>query len=118
MHYEKFNIVSVNLNPRKGHVLAGIRPAVIIQSNLFNPYSSTLVIVPLTTQKKKLFPSEFLIHPSKSNGLSEDSRFLGSQLMTVDKDCVSKKLGKLEEKYFSSVQEALRVSLDWENEFV
>lgn len=118
MTIEKFDIVLVNLNPRKGHAQAGIRPAVVMQSNLFNRYSPTVIIAPLTSQKKKLFPSEFLITPSRSNGLSEPSRFLGSQLITIDKDFIQKRLGRLEEKYFDEAREALRVSLDWENDFI
>gem|GEM_PF-2894224 len=42
-------------------------PCIIIQSNLFNQYSPTLVVVPLTSKVKKLFPSEFMITPSKIN---------------------------------------------------
>lgn len=118
MIFEKFDVVLVNLNPQKGHAQAGIRPAVIIQSNLFNRYAPTIILVPLTTQEKKIFPSEFLISPSQKNGLSQSSRFLGSQLITVDKNFVVKRLGQLEEKYFDQVKEALQVSLDFENDFV
>jgi mRNA interferase MazF len=118
MIFEKFDIVLVNLDPRKGHAQAGIRPAVVVQSNLFNASSSTVILVPLTAQQKKIFPSEFLINPTQKNGLVGISRFLGSQLMTVDKDFIVKRMGRLEEEYFHQVQEALRISLDWENDFV
>lgn len=118
MNIKKFDVVTVNLNPQKGHVQAGIRPAIVIQSNLFNPYSSTVIIVPLTTQKKKVFPSEFLIDPTKKNGLKTSSRFLGSQIMTVDRKFVVKKMGDLEKKYYLDVTEALNISLDFNNDFV
>lgn len=115
---EKFDVVLVNLNPRKGHTQAGVRPAIIVQSNLFNRYSPTIILAPLTTKKKKIFPSEFLISPSIRNGLSLPSRFLGSQLITIDKDFVIRRLGKLESKYYQQAKEALRISLDFENDFV
>jgi mRNA interferase MazF len=118
MNLLKFDVVQADFNPKKGHVQAGVRPAIVVQSNLFNQYSSTVLVVPLTKNEKKLFPSEFLIIPSKMNGLKESSRFLGSHIASIDKSFILKKLGRLEEKYYSHLQEALRVSLDWDNDFV
>jgi len=115
--FQKFDVFFIDLNPKKGHAQAGIRPCVLIQSNLFNQYGSTLVVVPVTTNQKKIFPSEFLIEPSESNGLKQVSRFLGSQIMTIDKEFVRKKIGSLEECYHEEVQKALSVALDWENDF-
>jgi len=114
---KKFDVLLVNLDPGKGHVQAGLRPVILIQSNLFNRNSSTLIIVPLTSTEKTLFPSEFLIQPSETNGLMAASRFLGSQMMTVDRCWVLKKMGHLEEVYHPLVQEALSVALDWEGDF-
>jgi len=113
----KYDIFFVNLNPKKWHTQAGMRPCVIIQSNLFNAHSPTFVVVPLTTVIKKVFPSEFLIEVSKKNGLKQQSRFLGSQMMTVDKRFFGKKMWVLESKYYSLVKESLGVVLDWEGEF-
>jgi mRNA interferase MazF len=113
---QKYDIVSVDLNPKKGHAQAGIRPCVIIQSNLFAT-SPTVLLVPLASQKKKIFPSEFLISPSKTNGLSAESRFLGSQIMTLDKHFLKNKMGVLEPEYRPYVREALDVSLDPNDDF-
>ena len=115
---KKFDIFRLNLDPKKGHAQAGIRPGVIIQSNAFNPYSSTVIIVPLTTKKNKIFPSEFIIKPSSQNGLKKTSRFLGSQIVTVDKRFLLEKLGSLEEKYFPLLKEALGIVLDLDDYFV
>lgn len=115
--FQKFDIVILDLNPPKGHAQAGVRPCVVVQSNLFNRFSSTIMVAPLTSNQKKIFPSEFWIQPSSKNGLENPSRFLGSQVMTLDKTYIVKKIGRLEEKYFSSIQGALAVSLDWDNQF-
>lgn len=72
---------------------------------------------PVAVLKKKLFPSEFWIQPSKTNGLEKPSRFLGSQIITVDRHWVLEKKGHLEEKYYPLVQEALSVALDFEGDF-
>ncbi|MBT3727194.1 hypothetical protein HOG21_06055 [bacterium] len=44
-----------------------MRPCIVIQSNIFNKYSSTVLVVPLTKVEKDIFPSEFWILPSKDN---------------------------------------------------
>jgi len=111
----KYDIVKVNLNPRKWHTQAGIRPCIVIQSNIFNKYSSTVLVVPLTKVEKDIFPSEFWILPSKDNWLSVKSRFLWSQIITVDKEYIISKLWKLDEKYYNNLSEAINISLDLDN---
>ncbi len=117
MKIEKYDIVLVDLNPRKWHTQSGIRPCIVIQSNLFNKYSSTILVVPLTKVKKEIFPSEFWINPTKQNWLEFKSRFLWSQIMTLDKDFIIKKKWKLEEKYYEEIFEAIKISLDLENNY-
>ncbi|MDR2411402.1 MAG: type II toxin-antitoxin system PemK/MazF family toxin [Candidatus Peribacteria bacterium] len=48
----------------------------IIQNNIFNLNAPTLIVIPLTSNLKAPFPSEFIIKASKENGLTENSRFL------------------------------------------
>jgi len=117
MNLKKYDVVLLDLDPPKGHVQAGVRPAVIAQSNLFNRRASTVLIVPLTSNSNKLFPCEFWIEPSKKNGLGSPSRFLGSQLTALDKEFIIKKIGRLEAGYHHLVQEALGVALDWDDSF-
>ncbi len=117
MKLNKYDVVLVDFNPKKGHSQSGVRPVVLIQSNLFNKKSSTLIFVPLTSVMKDIFPSEFLIEPSKCNGLKSNSRFLGSQLMTVDRNWAIERIGHLEKKYHALVNEALAISLDWDDDF-
>lgn len=92
---------------------SGNRPCVIIQGDIFNTYSPTIVVVPLTATPKKPFPSEFLIDPSSTNGLTDQSRFLGSQIITLDKRYLGKKIGILEPEYHSLVEEAVKIVLGW-----
>ena len=115
MNVKKYDIVLVDLNPRKWHTQSWIRPCVVIQSNLFNKYSPTVLVVPLTKVKKEVFPSEFWIYPSDKNWLEYESRFLWSQIITVDKEFIIKKKWELEEKYYEEVFEAIKISLDLEN---
>ena len=116
MSFKKYDIVLLDLDPPKGHAQAGVRPAVILQSNNF-ARASTTIIVPLTTSNKKAYPSQFWIEPTKGNGLLLNSCFLGTQITTIDLEFIIKKIGYLEEKYYPQVKEALAISLDWENDF-
>jgi mRNA interferase MazF len=117
MTIQKYDIFHIDLNPKKWSTQAGVRPCVVVQNNLFNQYGTTIIVVPLTTNKKKIFPSEFLISPSSYNWLVEESRFLGSQIMTIDKQFFWKKIGSLESQYYEEVQQAIDVSLDRNDEY-
>lgn len=115
--FKKYQIVLANLDPKDPSVQAGVRPCVIVQSNLFNPYSPSFIIVPLTSNCSKKFPNEFFISPSKLNGLTEESRFLGSQVMTISDTRIIKTLGELESQYRSELLHALSLSFDFSDEF-
>lgn len=91
---------------------SGTRPCIIVSADLFNKYAPTIVLIPLTTTLKNTFPSEFIIEPSKINGLPEKSRFLGSQIITIDKEFLSRKIGSLDSEYKQEMEKALKLVLD------
>ena len=81
------------------HVQGGIRPVVLLQNNVGNIFSPTLVIVPITSKvwKKTDQPTHYYIH--KTQGLTSDSIALGEQITTIDKrQC-------LRRKYDNTIQE-------------
>jgi len=117
MIIQKFDILKINLNQKKWHTQAWIRSCIVIQSNLFNKYSSTILVVPLTSVVKDIFPSEFWIEPSKVNWLTNRTRFLGSQIITIDKDYIDWKVWILEEKYYEDLSEAISISLDLDSRY-
>lgn len=114
----KYDIFLANFSSQKGSVQSSTRPCVILQSNVFNNHSSTVLVAPLTTSIIKIFPSEFFISPSSENGLEKVSRFLGSQIVTIDKQFLLQSLGKLEMSYHSEVQKALSFAFDLPDDFI
>lgn len=118
MEIQKYDIVQVDLNPKKGHKQAGIRPAIIVQSDIFNKFAPTVIILPLTTRLKKPFPSEFIIYPSEVNWLDDKSRALWSQITTLDRDFINKKIGVLETKYYDKVAKAINSAVDLYDEYL
>jgi len=74
-------------------------------------------VVPITSNDSKIFPSEFLIHPSRENGLTQTSRFLGSQVTALDQSFIGERLGSLEPNYYPQVQQAIDIAMDAEGLF-
>jgi len=99
----------VNFNPGRGSEQQGIRPGLIIQNNLGNQFASTTIIAAITTTLKK-YPVTVLIGEGKT-GLTRNSMVNLSQILTVDKGRLLKRLGKLEENKIAEVDEALGLSL-------
>lgn len=118
MVYKKYDIVFADLNPVKWSVQAGVCPCIVVQNNVFCNNAKTTLVVPVTSNIKKIFPSEFLISPSHINWLSQESRFLGSQISTLDTSYILKKIGTLEEKYYKELFWALTISLDLQDTFI
>ncbi len=108
---KKYDILKVNLNPKKGSTQAGIRPLIVVQSDLFNKYSPTILIVPLTTNLKPPFPSEFIIKKSPIHWLDKDSRVLWSQIITLDKKYILGKYWILDKQYREMLDNALKLVL-------
>ena len=87
----------------------GNRPALIIQNDVGNQNASTTIVAALTTTIKK-YPVTVLI-PEGKGGLKEHSMVNLAQLLTVDKERLTKKLGYLGEERMAEVDEAIRISL-------
>lgn len=89
--YVDFSEDSINESTQKG-----IRPAIIIQNDLGNKYSPTVIVIPITCEIKKLNqPTHCLLHKSDENGLKRDSMVLAEQVRVVDKKRLLSKIGKI-----------------------
>ena len=100
----------VNFNPGRGSEQKGIRPALIIQNDTGNHYASTIIVAAITTTIK-IYPVTVFL-PKKNVGLSKDSMVNLTQVLTVDKTRLRKKLGELSAKLMTRVDVALKISLD------
>lgn len=96
MKVEMFDIVQVDLGESFGSEQGGKRPAVIVQNNIGNKYSPTVLIVPMTSEIKKVnMPTHNVMHKTKFNGLDADSMLLGEQTTAIDKKRILYKRGCL-----------------------
>ncbi len=88
------------------------RPVIVVQSNDFNASQIRTVIVIVITSSLKLAiaPGNVLIK-KKQTGLSKDSVANISQIITIDKSYLTKKIGQLKINQFKKVEEGLKLVL-------
>ena len=110
MNIKRGDILLVDFNPVKGSEQGKIRPAVAVQNDVGNKYSTTTIITALTTAKEKPYP--FTVNISvKESGLQRHSTINLSQIMTIDKTRLTEKCGELSEAKMAEVNEAIKASL-------
>jgi len=101
----------VNLDPTRGSEQAGRRPVLVIQNDIGNEVAPTTIIAPLTTKSfSKEYPTNVHL-PSGIGGLKSNSTILLSQIRTIDKSRLQKKIGHLSETYLEKVNRAIKISL-------
>ena len=101
----------VDLNPVKGSEQAGRRPVVVIQNDAGNDFAPTVIVAPLTTTSfTKHYPINVHV-PRGMAGLKDNSTILLSQIRTIDKTRLARKIGHLPPSYLTQVDQAIRVSL-------
>ena len=101
----------VNFDPTVGSEIKKTRPAVILQNDVGNRFSSVTIVAAITSQFDiSLYPTEVLIEPPEG-GLVEASVVLLNQIRTVDDRRLVKKTGVLKSMTMESVDRALKISL-------
>lgn len=104
------DIYMVDLSPVKGSEQGGFRPCLIIQNDVGNRYSPTVIVAALTSKiKKERMPTHVAV--SKREGLYDDSVILAEQIRTIDKSRLSKFVCRLSDDKMSRVDQAIMVSL-------
>ena len=104
-------IFYADLSPVIGSEQGGIRPVIIIQNDIGNRYSPTVIIAAITSQINK---AKLPIHveiSSEEYGLNRDSVVLLEQIRTLDKKRLKEKIGHMTEKDMKKVDKALAISL-------
>lgn len=98
------------LEPSFGHEQGGTRPVLILQNDVGNYYSPTLIVTAATTQKRKK-PMPTHVELAGVEGLPDTSVFMLEVLRTIDKQRIRSFAGKLTPEQMDKIDAALRVSL-------
>lgn len=100
-----------DLSPVIGSEQGGLRPVLIIQNNVGNKYSPTVIIAAITSQiTKAKLPTHIELEKSKYP-LPKDSVVLLEQLRTLDKLRLKEKIGTLDSFIMQKIDVALMISL-------
>ena len=104
------DIYYADLSPVVGSEQGGIRPVLIVQNNVGNRYSPTVIAAAITSQVNKAKMPTHISLGARSFGLTKDSVVLAEQIRTLDKKRLREKMGTLDEANMRRIDEALAVS--------
>ena len=109
------DIYLANLNPYKGSEQGGKRPVIIIQNDVGNHYSPTVIVTAVTSRffKKRALPTHV---PLDNEELEKNSLALLEQIRTIDKSRLIRKIGRVPEGKMKEIGAAIHVSLDLNDE--
>ena len=110
MIIKRGDIFFADLSPVVGSEQGGLRPVLVIQNDVGNKYSPTVIVAAITSQVKTKLPTHVEIG-MLGNGLTRNSVILMEQLRTIDKTRLKEKIGHIDEPAIEKVQSALSVSL-------
>lgn len=100
-----------DLSPVLGSEQGGIRPVLIIQNDVGNKYSPTVIVAAITSQINKARIPTHIELSAEKYGLPKDSVVLLEQLRTLDKRRLQEKIGKLDDYKMAYIDNALLISL-------
>ena len=100
------------LDPVVGSEQGGVRPVLIIQNNVGNRFSPTVIVLAITSQLGKARLPTHVEIPAHGHGLNKDSVALAEQIRTLDKRRLREYLGCLSEEVMKRVDTAIKMSLE------
>ena len=106
--YRQLEIRWIDLEPTRGAETQKKRPCVIIQADIVNRGSKTVIIAPILPGHKN-WPFVVNVIPSKSNGLDKERHINLKQMRAVDISRIHNRQGILEQQYLEPLQEAIKV---------
>ena len=114
MTVKRGDIFYADLSPVVGSEQGGIRPVVIVQNDVGNKHSPTVIAAAITSRiDKTKLPTHIEVMADRF-GLAKNSVILLEQVRTIDKKRLKEKMGHLEEETMEKVNNAISVSLGLE----
>ncbi len=111
MNIKRGDIFYADLRPVVGSEQGGIRPVLIVQNDVGNKFSPTVIAAAITSQQfKTRMPTHISVNASVC-GLSKDSVVLLEQIRTLDKKRLKEKMGNLPDSDMNKIDDALSVSI-------
>lgn len=110
MTIRRGDIFYADLSPVIGSEQGGLRPVLIVQNDVGNKYSPTVIAAAITSKMGKTKLPTHIDVSAPEVGLAKDSVILLEQIRTLDKQRLKEKMGHLDESTMKSVNGAIQVS--------
>ncbi len=110
MNIKRGDIYYADLSPVVGSEQGGLRPVLIVQNDVGNKYSPTVIAAAITSKMGKARLPTHIDIPGAGVGLTKDSVILLEQVRTIDKKRLKEKMGHLDDSTMSHVNNAIQVS--------
>jgi mRNA interferase MazF len=105
-------VIEADLDPVRGSEQRGVRPVLVVSNEGFNQAISNVTVLPLTSTRRRLYPSEVLL-PKGVAGQPLDSIVMAHQVRTISKERLRRPLGYLQDSVLrETVRDAVREHLD------
>lgn len=113
---KKGDLFFADLSPVVGSEQGGVRPVLVVQNDVGNKYSPTIIVAAVTSQTSKAKLPTHVELTASQGGLSKNSVVLLEQLRTIDKQRLKERIGSLSDSQMPVVDAALGVSLGIANQ--
>ncbi len=114
MSVRRGEIYYADLSPVVGSEQGGVRPVLIVQNDVGNRHSPTVIAAAITSQKDKTRLPTHIKVQAETCGLAKDSIVLLEQIRTIDKKRLKDKMGELDIPSMNKVNTALQISFGLE----
>ena len=111
MNIKRGDIYYADLSPVVGSEQGGLRPVLIVQNDVGNKYSPTVIAAAITSKMSKTKLPTHIDVPGINAGLAKDSIVLLEQIRTIDKRRLKERIGELSPTMMYKVEKALLISL-------
>lgn len=116
MNVKRGDIFYADLSPVIGSEQGGVRPVLIVQNDVGNKYSPTVIVAAITSQINKAKMPTHIEISATEYGLNKDSVILLEQIRTIDKKRLREKTGHVDTELMELIDEAISISFGL-NEF-
>lgn len=110
MVVKRGDIFYADLSPVIGSEQGGTRPVLVVQNDVGNKFSPTVIVAAITSQINKAKMPTHIEISAHEFGLLKDSVILLEQVRTIDKKRLREKIGRLSDELITRVDEALGIS--------
>ncbi|KUP04531.1 PemK family transcriptional regulator [Bacillus coahuilensis m2-6] len=111
MNVKRGDVYFADLSPVVGSEQGGVRPVLVLQNDIGNRFSPTVIVAAITAQIQKAKLPTHVEIDSKRYGFERDSVILLEQIRTIDKQRLTDKITHLDEGMMEQVDVAVQVSL-------